>query len=453
MCAANLGRWAMTCLIFASASACAYAGVLPRYTLEPGKLITYEETQIFKGAGEESRYRTTWRLWVIGRNQGGSWRLIAREGVEVVSRKGSSPGERETVTFARFDLKPDGTVPDSPELGTRFDPSWIFPPLPGDERAAFAGWLTKDDRDGRTIRCQPVTQKDKDPADRFDFTADVSSFREKIYEGSDRRTYHFDRTKGLISRGELEQAFGAHVQEKGTGTLELKSIEQVKPADLTVFVEQMDRYFEAHEAYLVLLRKARTSGGAAEALLKKGRAILADGRAEVTIPEAVAVFDDQLKNHDKFQKHYVDEARRFAELIGHASPSWEIKDLEGRTHSLDQYRGKVLVLDFWYRGCGWCMRAMPQVKHVASHYRGRPVAVFGMNNDRKEDDAKFVVQKMQLDYPVLRSEDIPAKYGVTGFPTVIVIDQQGMVADIHLGYSPRLFDDVTAAVDRLLAHK
>jgi thiol-disulfide isomerase/thioredoxin len=99
------------------------------------------------------------------------------------------------------------------------------------------------------------------------------------------------------------------------------------------------------------------------------------------------------------------------------------------------------------------MQAMPQVKRIASHYRGRPIAVFGMNNDQKEDDAKFVVREMQLDYPVLRSQDLPAKYGVQGFPTLIIIDQQGKVADIHVGYSAQLFEEVTAAVDRLLEAK
>ncbi|MFI5455753.1 MAG: TlpA family protein disulfide reductase [Isosphaerales bacterium] len=64
--------------------------------------------------------------------------------------------------------------------------------------------------------------------------------------------------------------------------------------------------------------------------------------------------------------------------------------------------------------------------------------------------AKFVVQKMQLDYPVLRSDDLPGKYGVSGFPTMIIIDQQGNGADIHVGYSPHLFEEVTATVDRLL---
>src|SRR5262249_32793594 len=132
---------------------------------------------------------------------------------------------------------------------------------------------------------------------------------------------------------------------------------------------------------------------------------------------------------------------------------WDVKDLNGQAHTLDQYRGKVLVLDFWYRGCGWCMRAMPQVKEVAQHYKDKPVAVFGMNNDRNVDDARFVAQEMKLAYPVLLSQELPSKYGVTGFPTLIIIDQQGKVSDIHVGYSDHLYEEVTAAVDRLLGPK
>jgi thioredoxin-related protein len=76
-----------------------------------------------------------------------------------------------------------------------------------------------------------------------------------------------------------------------------------------------------------------------------------------------------------------------------------------------------------------------------------------MNNDGALDDAKFVVQKMQLEYPVLRSDELPGKYGVTGFPTLIIIDQRGKVADVDVGYSPQLFEEVTTDVDRLLAGK
>jgi thiol-disulfide isomerase/thioredoxin len=57
----------------------------------------------------------------------------------------------------------------------------------------------------------------------------------------------------------------------------------------------------------------------------------------------------------------------------------------------------MVVLDFWYRGCGWCIRAMPQLNAVADQFAGRPVAVLGMAIDQNEANAKFVCDEMTLD--------------------------------------------------------
>ena len=453
MTAANVRTWVATGLMVSACTGSLRAGGVPRYAPKPGQVLTYEENQTFKGQGENSAYRTTWRIWVVCRNDDGSWPMVVREGMKTLGQPASASHEPEMVTMARFDLYPDGHVPRTPMLGTRFDPAHLFPRLPATEKEAATSWRAHDDRDDSTVQYKPIAHTAKDDGLTFEFNADQSSFMEKIYEGKDNRTFHFDRNKGLVSRAEIERAFGSHINSKGAGTLQLKSIEPMEPAQLATFRHEMDLSFKTIEAYRQLYRSAAKSGSAAEALLKKARTILTDARAKVTISEAIAAIDDQVKNHDRFLKHQIDEAKRVAGVVGNSAPAWEVKDLKGRTHTLDQYRGKVLVLDFWYRGCGWCMRAMPQVKEVARHYQGRPVAVFGMNNDRKEEDAKFVVEKMALDYPVLRSDELPGKYGVSGFPTLVVIDQQGRVADVHIGYSDHLFEDVTATVDRLLGAK
>jgi thiol-disulfide isomerase/thioredoxin len=122
---------------------------------------------------------------------------------------------------------------------------------------------------------------------------------------------------------------------------------------------------------------------------------------------------------------------------------------DGRIVPNDSF-GKVVVLDFWYRGCGWCIQCMPQMKEIASHFRGQPVAIFGMNTDEKVEAAKFIVKKLGLNYPSLRAKGLPEKYKVKGFPTLIIIDQKGIIRDIHVGYSPRLRVEVVEAVERLL---
>ena len=60
---------------------------------------------------------------------------------------------------------------------------------------------------------------------------------------------------------------------------------------------------------------------------------------------------------------------------------------------------------------------------------------------------------MGLKYATLRAEGIPEKYGVQGFPTLILIDPEGKVRDVHVGYSPTLRIDVAKAIEGLLPKK
>ncbi len=167
------------------------------------------------------------------------------------------------------------------------------------------------------------------------------------------------------------------------------------------------------------------------------------------------MFIEQLDNHLKQQKNLheyrIKEAKEIAEIKGKPAADWKLDDLDGKSHALADYRGKVVVLDFWYRGCGWCIRAMPQVQQLSEDFKNEAVAVLGMNNDHDEKDAQFVVDAMHLTYPVLKATDVPGKYNVHGFPTLIIIDQQGTVRDVHIGYSKTLRADVGTIIKELLA--
>jgi thiol-disulfide isomerase/thioredoxin len=107
-------------------------------------------------------------------------------------------------------------------------------------------------------------------------------------------------------------------------------------------------------------------------------------------------------------------------------------------------------MDFWYRGCGWCIAAMPAIKAVAARYAGKPVSVLGINKDRNPDDAKFVVDKLGLNYTTIRGESIPELYEVSGFPTLLLVDQEGVVREVHVGYSENLEQTLVESVDKLL---
>ena len=93
---------------------------------------------------------------------------------------------------------------------------------------------------------------------------------------------------------------------------------------------------------------------------------------------------------------------------------------------------------------------MPQVKQIAEEFLGRPVVVLGMSTDRDEKDARLVVSKLKLSYPILKAEALPAKYMIPGFPTLLVLDQKGVIHDMYVGYSPTLGKDVSAVIEELL---
>ena len=259
MTALRLQTCLAACLVLGSASVKA-GDEVPKYAPRPGQVLTYEESETFKSRSENGTSQTTWRIWVVARNDDGSFRMVVRQ---------TTANDNAIAIVARIDVHPDGTVPRTPLVGTRFDPSHLFPRLPASANEAADGWQAHDERDDATTRYEPVASKDKANGLTVDFIADQSTYIEKIYEGKDRRTFHFDRTKGLVVRAEIERAFGSHIDGKFTGKLELKSIEEMEPGKLASFRDQMDRVFETIDVYRKMYRGVPKAGEEAEALLEQ----------------------------------------------------------------------------------------------------------------------------------------------------------------------------------------
>ena len=81
------------------------------------------------------------------------------------------------------------------------------------------------------------------------------------------------------------------------------------------------------------------------------------------------------------------------------------------------------------------------------------MAILGVNKDRNLDDAHFTVKAVGLEYENLHSMTMPDLYGVRGFPTLVVLDKNGVVRDIHVGYSPTLKKKLVRVIDALLAEE
>ncbi|HLN33226.1 MAG TPA: TlpA disulfide reductase family protein [Gemmataceae bacterium] len=133
--------------------------------------------------------------------------------------------------------------------------------------------------------------------------------------------------------------------------------------------------------------------------------------------------------------------------------AWTTTDLDGKSVKLADFKGKVLVLDYWYRGCFWCVRSMPQLNELAEHYKGKPVAILGMNIDENDADARFVIKKMGLKYPTIKAGSTRLDYGVRAFPTILILDDKGTGCDLHIGYAPDLKEVLIKKIDKLLGEQ
>jgi thiol-disulfide isomerase/thioredoxin len=124
--------------------------------------------------------------------------------------------------------------------------------------------------------------------------------------------------------------------------------------------------------------------------------------------------------------------------VGQTAPNFKIPDLYGREISLDQYRGRVVLLDFWATWCGPCRIALPLVERLQKEFPSTLVLLAINLQDRKEEITDFVY-KLSLSSQVLLDENgtVGKTYGAASIPLEVLIDKQGVVRSVQMGFDPR----------------
>jgi len=113
--------------------------------------------------------------------------------------------------------------------------------------------------------------------------------------------------------------------------------------------------------------------------------------------------------------------------VGSTAPLWTLQTPEGESISLQDLRGKIVVMDFWATWCGPCQQVMPVLQELHETY-GEQVVVIGINTWENADPALFMAENGYT-YPILLGGDEVAQaYFVEGIPTFYVIDPDGRVA-------------------------
>ncbi|WP_221622270.1 peroxiredoxin family protein [Larkinella rosea] len=114
---------------------------------------------------------------------------------------------------------------------------------------------------------------------------------------------------------------------------------------------------------------------------------------------------------------------------GQIAPDWTLPVFDAtETATLNQCRGKVVLLDFWIRNCGFCVASVPELNALYTQYKNKNFELLGLNpHDSKEVIAVFK-QKIQPNYPLLYdARNVAKRYGIGVFPVVVLLDKTGKV--------------------------
>jgi cytochrome c biogenesis protein CcmG/thiol:disulfide interchange protein DsbE len=133
------------------------------------------------------------------------------------------------------------------------------------------------------------------------------------------------------------------------------------------------------------------------------------------------------------------------------APDFELKDANGKVVRLSDYRGKVVLLDFWATWCGPCNIEVPWFTEFQRKYKDRGFEVLGvsMDDDGWKAVSPFVAEK-KINYRIVLGNDQTGDQygGVEALPTTFVIDRDGRIASVHVGLSGKKeFED---AIQKLL---
>jgi thiol-disulfide isomerase/thioredoxin len=127
-----------------------------------------------------------------------------------------------------------------------------------------------------------------------------------------------------------------------------------------------------------------------------------------------------------------------AVLAAGAAPDFTLKSSTGENIRLAEQRGQVVMLNFWASWCGPCREEMPLLDAMSKKYGPMGFSLYGINVDADTDDAKNVLEKIKVSYPILFDPEskLSDLYKVEGMPYSVLIDKKGQIRYIHKGYVP-----------------
>src|SRR3954454_15771299 len=130
----------------------------------------------------------------------------------------------------------------------------------------------------------------------------------------------------------------------------------------------------------------------------------------------------------------------FASSSSSPAPAFQLSGRGGKTIDLSQFKGQVVMINFWATWCAPCRQEMPLLEDIYKKYKPMGFTLIGVNVEPKSGDPEAFLSKLPkpVTFPVAFDVDskVSKLYNVAGMPTTVFIDRKGNVREVHKSYRP-----------------
>ena len=120
------------------------------------------------------------------------------------------------------------------------------------------------------------------------------------------------------------------------------------------------------------------------------------------------------------------------------APAFTLSSLSGQPGALSEYKGQVVMVNFWATWCGPCQQEMPLLDQMYKKYKPAGFTLIGVNVDKEALPVKELLARKPVTFPVLLdpANQVSKAYHVNEMPSSVIIDRKGRIRYIHRGYRP-----------------
>ena len=141
-----------------------------------------------------------------------------------------------------------------------------------------------------------------------------------------------------------------------------------------------------------------------------------------------------------------------ADMTGKQAPDFALKSSTGENLRLSEYRGEVVMVNFWATWCGPCRQEMPLLEELFSRYERVGFTLLGVNIDDDPRRAMQMAKELGVTFPVVFDDrkEVSRLYDVNAMPVTVLVDKEGRVRHVHHGYKPGYEEKYLSQVRSLL---